>query len=227
MVTWLQTRVSRSQVDLGQSGLLHVILEWPTHPGGVVVVANSSSDHGASHRNRCVAEHLQAAGLATACVDLPDQPMGSVASAGMRDSTMTLLDAARCAAAHPELEGLPIGVLVTGNEAMDALEASAVAPELIGAVVVRGGQPDPAAPYLVDVVAPTLLIATGRGASVVDPHRRTLRRLGGPGHLVVLSQAGPSFVEPGTLEEAAEWAAEWFVRHLIREYAGAGVAYSK
>lgn len=221
MVTWLHTRVSRSQADLGPSGSnLHVTLERPAHPGAVIIIAHSGSDHGARPRNRRVAEHLQAAGLVTACIDLPEQPAGSISATGMRASTVTLIGAARWVAGHADLAALPIGILVADGEAMDALEAAAVAPELISAVVVRGGRLEPRAPYLPDVVAPTLLIVGGRGASLAGSHRETLARLGGPRHLVVVPGAGPAFEEAGALEEAAEWTAEWFVRHLVWEHAG-------
>ena len=219
MVRWLQTRVSRTQTDLGPSGSnLLVTLERPAHPGAVVIIAHNSGDHGSRPRNRRVAEHLQAAGLVTACVDLPEQPARSSAT-GMRASTVTLIGVARWVAGHPELEGLPIGVLVADSEAMDALEAAAVAPELISAVAIRGGRLDPGASYLSDVLAPTLLIVGGRDASLAASGIETLRRLGGRGQRAVVRGAGHAFEEAGALEEAAEWAAEYFVRHLIREHA--------
>ena len=220
MVTWLHTRVSRTETDLGPSGSnLPVTLERPAHPGAVVIIAHTAADHGSRPRNRRVAEHLQAAGLATACVDLPEQPARSTSGTGMRPSTVTLIGVARWVAGHPELVGLPIGILVADSEAMDALEAAAVAPELISAVAIRGGRLDPGASYLSDVVAPTLLIVGARDGSLAASGIETLRRLGGRGQRAVVRGAGHSFEEAGALEEAAEWAAEYFVRHLIREHA--------
>jgi len=68
--------------------------------------------------------------------------------------------------------------------------------------------------YLELVRAPTLLIVGERDRQVLQLNRLALIRLAGEKELSVIPGATHLFEEPGTLEEAALRAKEWFLHHL-------------
>src|SRR5262249_1412213 len=113
--------------------------------------------------------------------------------------------------------GLPIGYFGASTGAGAALVAAAEQPEPIKAIVSRGGRPDLAGPALPRVQAPTLLIVGGHDDAVLQLNQGALERLGAaPKQLVVVPGATHLFEEPGTLDEVARLAAEWFSRYLSR-----------
>jgi pimeloyl-ACP methyl ester carboxylesterase len=61
---------------------------------------------------------------------------------------------------------------------------------------------------------PTLLIAGERDPVVLDLNRQAIHQLAGEADLAVVPNATHLFEEPGTLEQVAELARDWFVRHL-------------
>jgi pimeloyl-ACP methyl ester carboxylesterase len=64
------------------------------------------------------------------------------------------------------------------------------------------------------VRAPTLLIVGGADTVVIDLNRQALAALHSECRLEIVPGATHLFEEPGTLEEVARLAREWFVRHL-------------
>jgi putative phosphoribosyl transferase len=82
-------------------------------------------------------------------------------------------------------------------------------------VVSRGGRPDLAGEALLEVRAPTLLLVGGKDEAVIGLNEQALAQLAAPvKKLVVVPEASHLFEEPGTLEEVARLAAEWFTRYL-------------
>ena len=87
----------------------------------------------------------------------------------------------------------------------------------VAAVVSRGGRPDLAGgDALRSVEAPTLLIVGGDDDGVIDLNQMAFEQLGCPKELVIVPGAGHLFEEPGTLEEVARLASEWFAGHFAR-----------
>jgi len=84
----------------------------------------------------------------------------------------------------------------------------------VQAVVSRGGRPDLAGQHLHQVPQPTLLIVGERDPIVIDLNRQAMNRLQGEKHLVIIPGASHLFEEPGTLEQVAALARDWFVRYL-------------
>jgi hypothetical protein len=78
-------------------------------------------------------------------------------------------------------------------------------------VVSRGGRPDLAVPYLAAVRAPTLLIVGGHDEIVLELNKRVQSMLRCPNRLAVVPGATHLFSEPGTLEQAAMLARDWFL----------------
>ena len=78
---------------------------------------------------------------------------------------------------QPQVAGLKFGYFGASTGAGAALVAAAEIPELIHAVVSRGGRPDLAGDGLERVEAPTLAIVGGNDAVVLDLNRKALARM--------------------------------------------------
>ena len=110
---------------------------------------------------------------------------------------------------------LRVGYLGASTGAGAALMAAAELPGVVSTVVSRGGRPDLAKDALDAVRAPTLLIVGGDDKPVISMNREALAKLNCPDKkLVIIPGATHLFEEPGTLEEVARVAAEWFSRHF-------------
>jgi pimeloyl-ACP methyl ester carboxylesterase len=100
----------------------------------------------------------------------------------------------------------------TGSAA--ALIAAAERPQLVKAVVSRGGRPDLTGPSLSRVQAPTLLIVGGDDTDVLELNREAFERIPATKKLEVVPGATHLFEEPGALETVAQLAIQWFQQHL-------------
>ncbi len=108
---------------------------------------------------------------------------------------------------------LPVAYFGASTGAAAALVAAADDSE-IAAVVSRGGRPDLAGPHLHEVRAPTLLIVGSRDVQVLELNEWAASRLRCEHRLSVVPGATHLFEEPGTLDEAARLATEWFTGHV-------------
>src|SRR5690606_26739281 len=113
---------------------------------------------------------LQQAGIATLLIDLLEED-----EADDREKVFDipllaerLQAAADWAGQQPELSALRLGYFGASTGAGAALVAAARHPELVDAVVSRGGRPDLASDDLPAVEAPTLLIVGGYDEVVVE-----------------------------------------------------------
>jgi putative phosphoribosyl transferase len=182
----------------------------------VVAFAHGSGSGRFSPRNQFVAGVLQDAGLATLLLDLLEEE-----EADDREKVFDielLAERLRSAAdwlrQEPATGALRLGYFGASTGAGAALVAAARDPAAVGAVVSRGGRPDLAHAYLSGVQAPTLLIVGGNDDVVIELNEQALRRLRCPKQLLIVPGATHLFEEPGTLEEVARLAREWFVRYL-------------
>src|SRR5207253_1989322 len=104
-------------------------------------------------------------------------------------------------AQNPSTGNLRIGYFGASTGGGAALVAAAERPDVVGAVVSRGGRPDLAGPALSYVQAPTLLIVGGDDVPVIGLNRKALAQLTAEKQLVIVPGATHLFEEPGTLEE--------------------------
>lgn len=125
-----------------------------------------------------------------------------------------LIDASRWVRSRPETRELAIGYFGASTGGGAALVAAAELGNEIGAVVSRGGRPDLAADALARVKSPTLLIVGGLDERVIELNEEALALLRCEKQLRIVPGATHLFEEPGTLEEVARLAGEWFGRHL-------------
>lgn len=111
---------------------------------------------------------------------------------------------------QPDTRSCRLGYFGASTGAAAALVAAARQPKDVYAVVLRGGRPDLAGDYLDRVKAPTLLIVGGNDDVVITLNEEALALLRCPKHLIVIPGATHLFPEPGTLQEVARLAADWF-----------------
>ncbi|HYZ32091.1 MAG TPA: alpha/beta hydrolase, partial [Crenalkalicoccus sp.] len=142
-------------------------LNLPEGAHGLVLFAHGSGSSRHSPRNRYVARLLNEAGLATLLIDLltTGEEAVDARTAALRFDigllAERLIHATDWAAGNPGTRELRIGYFGASTGAGAALVAAAERPEVVGAVVSRGGRPDLAGPALARVRAPTLLIVGG------------------------------------------------------------------
>ena len=183
---------------------------------GLVVFAHGSGSSRLSPRNRFIATTLQRARIGTLLFDLltPEEDEIQENRFDIPLLGRRLVAATTWLQDRPEAAGLGIGYFGASTGAAAALMAAASLRGTIRAVVSRGGRPDLAMPVLGNVAAPTLLIVGGRDDLVIALNRKAHAQLTGVRELAIIPGATHLFEEPGTLEEAARLAADWFARHL-------------
>src|ERR687888_1993909 len=142
-------------------------LSLPADAQGLVIFAHGSGSSRHSPRNRAVADVLQHGRMDTLLLDLltADEERADTATAEFRFNIPLLADrligAIGWAQAHPQTSPLRVGLFGASTGAAAALIAAAKRPEIVRAVVSRGGRPDMAEDFLEKVGAPTLLIVGG------------------------------------------------------------------
>jgi putative phosphoribosyl transferase len=190
-------------------------LTLPEHARGLVLFAHGSGSSRLSPRNQHVAHVLHESWIGTLLYDLLTEQEAAervnVFDIGLLGERLAA--AIAFARSQERTAPLPIGLFGASTGAAAALVAAAHDPE-IAAVVSRGGRPDMAGAALGRVHCPTLFIVGSRDEEVLALNRLALERLGGQKQLSVIPGATHLFEEPGTLDEAARLAAEWFARHL-------------
>jgi putative phosphoribosyl transferase len=194
----------------------------PPQARGVVLFAHGSGSSRHSPRNRYVAQELQKAGMATLLMDLltgDEERLDETTEGSLRFDIGLLASrleaASEWARTNPSTKDLPAGYFGASTGAAAALVAAAAEWRgKISAVVSRGGRPDLAHEALDAVRAPTLLIVGGDDHVVIELNRQALARLTCEKRLEIVPGATHLFEEPGTLEQVAALAADWFERHL-------------
>lgn len=191
-------------------------LRIPATPVGVVLFAHGSGSGRFSPRNNFVAQRLHKDGLATLLLDLLE-PAEAEDRRKVFDIDLLadrLLAAKAWLAEDPRTRTLLIGYFGASTGAGAALQAAARESASIGAVVSRGGRPDLAERYLPLVAAPTLLIVGGCDIPVIQMNEEAFAQLTCPKKLIIVPGATHLFEEPGTLEQVADHALQWFQRYL-------------
>ena len=200
--------------------VLHGDLTLPPEARGLVIFAHGSGSSRHSPRNRFVAGVINRAGLGTLLIDLltEDEERVDEMTRELRfDIGLLGRRVARVvqwAGEHEELSELPVGLFGSSTGAAAALVAAAELPGNVRAVVSRGGRPDLAGRALPKVECATLLVVGGLDEAVIGMNEEARARMRCPVELVIVPGATHLFEEPGTLEEVARLATQWFARHL-------------
>jgi putative phosphoribosyl transferase len=209
------------ELALPSGGTIEGDLEVPAQARGVVLFAHGTGSSRHSPRNRRVARALQDLGLATLLLDLLTPGEDAVEHRGGRlrfDIGLLIerLDAGLAwLAQDAQTRTLPVGCFGASTGAAAALGLAGMHPDVVRAVVSRGGRPDLTPDHLLTAVrAPTLLIVGGADEVVLDMNRSAQARMTIEAELEVVPGATHLFEEPGALERVAELAGAWFVAYL-------------
>lgn len=192
-------------------------LVLPPKASGVVLFAHGSGSSRFSPRNTYVANVLQQHGIGTLLFDLltraEDQDYAQRFDIDLL--TQRLLAATDWLQKNPVTKSLKIGYFGASTGAAAALQAAAKMQDAVAAVVSRGGRPDLAgAVALNQVTAPTLLIVGSADHGVIELNEQAYALMICMKKLVLVPGARHLFEEPGALEQAAQFAADWFLNYL-------------
>lgn len=191
-------------------------LIMPENPKGLVIFAHGSGSSRMSPRNRFVAGELRRAGFATLLFDLLTEAE-AMDRANVFDIPLLGSRVGHALAwvdAEPAVQDLAVGLFGASTGAAAALVAAADRPDVVSAVVSRGGRPDLAAEALPRVRAATLLIVGGADHGVIELNEAAYAALTSEARLDIVPGATHLFEEKGALETVVERAAEWFGTHL-------------
>ena len=197
------------------------MLTVPVSPIGLVVFAHGSGSSRLSPRNRYVAKVLQSKGMATLLFDLltPEEEADDRNTSAYRFDidllSRRLSSAVLWTRQEASIRDLPIGLFGASTGAAAALVTAAQLPDLVTSVVSRGGRPDLAGDQLAQVRASVLLLVGGKDEIVLGLNRQALAKLSCEHkQLRIVPGATHLFEEPGTLDEVAHAAADWFAHYL-------------
>lgn len=199
---------------------LEGILGVPKSARGVVLFAHGSGSGRHSPRNRYVAEVFRKVGLATLLIDLltPAEEAVDLRTMHLRFNIELLAErlvgATDWIRRNAETQKPRTGYFGASTGAAAALVAAVERSDIIDAIVSRGGRPDLAGAALPRVKAPTLLIVGGKDIPIIGINQDALNQLHVEKELVIIPGATHLFEELGALDQVAQLAANWFLRHL-------------
>ncbi len=203
-----------------QDIMLQGDLRLPGEPEGIVVFAHGSGSSRFSSRNRYVATTLNDARLGTLLFDLLTEEEGIIDDRTRQYRFDIPLLAERLGhvcewvSRYEFTRGLGIGLFGASTGAAAALIAAAKRPDLVRAVVSRGGRPDLAGDALPRVQCPVLLIVGGADTGVIELNEDAAARLRCENRVEIVPGATHLFEEPGKLDIVSDQARDWFERHL-------------
>ena len=203
--------------------MLNADLVIPVDARGIVLFAHGSGSSRHSHRNQFVARMLQESSFGTLLMDLlttEEEHLDNQTREFRFDIDLLanrLLATMDWTAVQPTLKDLPIGLFGASTGAAAALVAAAKRPDLVRAVVSRGGRPDLAGDALKQVKAPTMLIVGGYDDAVLVLNEQAKKTMTCEVSLKVVPRATHLFEEPGALSQAADFASSWFWGTLKKE----------
>lgn len=195
-------------------------LKVPAGATGIVLFAHGSGSGRHSPRNKFVARALRDSDIGTLLFDLltQDEEEEEKHTHHLRFDigllTRRLIDATDWIKTQPDIARLPVGYFGSSTGAAAALVAAASLGEQVAVVVSRGGRPDLAGASLAKVKASTLLIVGGRDEQVISLNWDAYGRLLCEKRVEIVERATHLFEEPGTLEEVARLAGDWFTKHF-------------
>ncbi len=190
-------------------------LVLPYDCAGCVIFAHGSGSSRFSPRNQAVARVLNIAGVGTLLFDLltSEEDMYPHSRFDIPKLADRLGQVTRWFQ-REHFSDVPLGFFGASTGSAAALIAASRLGPIITAVVSRGGRPDLAGAALSDVTAATLLIVGGNDTGVLELNRSAYGILNCDKRLEIVEGATHLFEEPGTLDQVAHLAADWFVDHF-------------
>lgn len=188
----------------------------PTRCDSLVIFAHGSGSSRLSRRNQMVAKELQEEHIGTLLFDLLTKEEDEHYENRFNIELLTerLILATNHIRSLPECRSMSLGYFGGSTGAASAMKAAAALPNVIDALVLRGGRTDLALGVISKVKAPTLLIVGDLDFEVLFINSQVYKTLTCKKKLEVVGGATHLFDEPGKLEEVAALAANWFKLYL-------------
>lgn len=198
---------------------LEALLAHSPDAAGLVLVAQTAVGNHRDSREAHFTRRLQEAGFATLLFDLMTH-YEETRDPDSRFNTPLLGQRIRAVFEwlrhQPPLAHLPVGFVASGTGCGAAVRALSHEPEMVDALVCRGGRPGLAGiSPLRQIPFPTRFIV-GEKDEGLGNLRQAYDLLACPKDWRTVAGADDGFREPGTLDDAATLAADWFHHHLIR-----------
>jgi putative phosphoribosyl transferase len=193
-------------------------LNQPSKPRALVIFAHGSGSSRLSARNNYVGDILNEHHITTLLTDLLTPEEDAVYENRFNTDLLTdrLIRVTEKMLEQIAFEVLPIGYFGASTGAASALDAAAFLGDTVKAIVCRGGRVD-MAKNLSKVRAEVLLIVGSRDLPVIDLNQKAYESIRTAKKMHVVEGASHLFEEPGTLEEVANAAADWFELHLCNQ----------
>lgn len=192
------------------------ILNIPEGARAIVLFSHGSGSSRLSPRNQMVAEFLNKNGFATLLIDLltvEEEKLDNETAELRFDIDFLaerLLKVMQWIRENPETKDFVVGLFGSSTGAAAALNAAAMEPKNIYAVVSRGGRPDLSLDHLSKIKIPVLLIVGELDTEVIEMNKEALEKLSSEKKLDIVSGATHLFEEEGALDTVANLAAKWF-----------------
>jgi dienelactone hydrolase len=188
----------------------------PYGSDSLVIFSHGSGSSRFSTRNNFVAKELHKKNMGTFLFDLLTKKEDEIYSNRFDIDLLTerLVLVTNYIANLPQYSDLKTGYFGASTGAASALRAAVALPNIINAVVSRGGRPDMAEESIPLIKAPTLLIVGGLDYEVLELNKTVYNNLNCIKKLEIVSGANHLFEEPGTLDKVAQCAADWFNLYL-------------
>ena len=185
----------------------------------VIIFTHGSGSSRKSTRNLQVASVLNAAGFGTLLFDLLTEKEGKERKNvfDIKLLSKRLIKVTKWLRELPTLENVTVGYFGASTGAAATLQAAAELSEAesIYSIVNRGGRPDLAAAALKLVQVPTLFLVGSEDHEIIELNRNAQKQLVNS-KLSIIPRATHLFEEPGTLDEVAKQATDWFDRCLVK-----------
>lgn len=193
-------------------------LNQPHKPSALVIFAHGSGSSRLSPRNNYVAEILNQHHISTLLTDLLTPEEDEVYENRFNIDLLTdrLIRVTEKMLEQIAFDVLPIGYFGASTGAASALDAAAFLGDTVKAIVCRGGRVD-LAKNISEVKAEVLLIVGSLDLPVIDLNQKAYELMHTEKKIHVVEGASHLFEEPGTLDEVAKTAADWFELHLCNQ----------
>lgn len=190
----------------------------PENATGIVIFSHGSGSSRFSSRNKMVAELIQQHHIGTFLFDLLTEEEDEINENRFNIDLLSerLIATTQWLMEQESTKELPLGYFGASTGAASALRAAAHFKQKIKAVVSRGGRPDLAISDLPQVTAPTLLIVGSLDTPVITMNKMAYDTLKAPKEMKIVEAATHLFEEPGKLQEVADFAIDWYKKHLTK-----------
>ena len=192
-------------------------LNIPKKPKALVIFSHGSGSSRFSSRNRFVAQLLNKQNIATLLTDLltEEEDKNFENRFDIELLTERLVKVTNYLSQISDLKDLKVGYFGASTGAASAVKAAAQLKNKIQAVVSRGGRPDLAGDSLSELVVPTLFLVGSLDRQVIKLNNQAFNKLKCEKKIQIIEGASHLFEEPGKLNEVAQYAIDWFQKHLV------------